>query len=379
MRQALAMAQSVLYLPTPNPRVGCVVVRGSAVLGRGATQPVGGPHAEVMALRDLAHAGETAQGATVYVTLEPCCHHGRTPPCVDALIKAKPSRVVFAHFDPNPSVAGRGMQALREAGIEVTVGVCADEALEINPGFISRMTRGVPYVWMKVAASLDGRTALHNRQSQWITGPEARADGHHWRARSCTVLTGIGTVRSDNPQLTVRHVDTPRQPKRAVIDPGFSIEESARVLQGGGTTIFIATHDSDKATRLADQNNEVVYMPELKMVASTSLSSSSRPRVDLPGVMQWLAEHGNNEIHVEAGSGMNGALLQAGCVDELIVYTAPMLMGEGMGVARFPGLNKLSQAPRFDFIDVTRFGADVRLRARVAARWQDLLKKIHLE
>ena len=178
------MAQGVLYLPSPNPRVGCVVVRGPQVLGRGATQLVGGPHAEIMALRDVAQSGQTAQGATIYVTLEPCCHHGRTPPCVDALIQARPERVVFAHFDPNPSVAGRGMKALRQAGITVTVGVCADEALEINPGFVSRMTLGLPYVWMKVATSLDGRTALSNGDSQWITGAEARADGHHWRVGS---------------------------------------------------------------------------------------------------------------------------------------------------------------------------------------------------
>ena len=378
MRQALALAQGVLYLPSPNPRVGCVIIRDGAVIGRGATQLVGGPHAEVMALRDVVSNSQSTIGATVYVTLEPCCHHGRTPPCVDALIAAKPERVVFSHFDPNPSVAGRGLRALREAGIQVTVGVCAEEALEINPGFISRMTRGVPYVWLKAAASLDGRTALSNGESQWITGPQARADGHHWRARSCTVLTGIGTVRTDNPQLTVRHVETPRQPKRAVIDPSLSIDENALVLKGGGTTLFTAIKDLDKAARLADLGTEVVYVPETKMVATTALSSKSRARVDLLEVMHWLARRGDNEIHVEAGSGMNGALLQAGCVDELLVYTAPMLIGEGMGVAKLPGLNKLSQAPRFEFIDVARLGADVRLRARSISRWQDLLKKIHL-
>lgn len=372
------MAQGVLYLPSPNPRVGCVVVRGPQVLGRGATQLVGGPHAEIMALRDVAQSGQTAQGATIYVTLEPCCHHGRTPPCVDALIQARPERVVFAHFDPNPSVAGRGMKALRQAGITVTVGVCADEALEINPGFVSRMTLGLPYVWMKVATSLDGRTALSNGDSQWITGAEARADGHHWRARSCTVLTGIGTVRSDNPQLTVRHIETPRQPKRAVIDPGFSIEETARVLDGEGATLFTATQNREKSSRMLDRGIEVVYVPEVKLVSTQSLASLSRPRVDLSGVMQWLAQRGNNEIHVEAGSGMNGALLQAGCIDELLIYTAPMLIGEGMGVVKLAGLTKLSQAPRFEFIDVARFGADVRLRARDQARWQALRKKIHL-
>ena len=227
MRQALALAEGALYVPSPNPRVGCVIVRNAQIIGRGATQLVGGHHAEVMALADMKSHGLDAQGATVYITLEPCSHHGRTPPCVDALIAARVARVVFAHFDPNPSVAGRGMRALREHGIEVSVGVCADLALELNPGFVSRMTRGIPYVWMKMATSLDGRTALSNGVSQWITGPQARADGHHWRARSCVVLTGIGTVRTDNPKLNVRHVVTPRQPRRAVIDPGFDIAEDA--------------------------------------------------------------------------------------------------------------------------------------------------------
>ena len=239
MRQAISLAQGALYVPAPNPRVGCVIARNGQVLARGSTQHVGGAHAEIMALRDLESQGFTAEGATVYISLEPCSHFGRTPPCVDALIKANPARVVFAHFDPNPSVAGRGLQALKAAGIEVTVGVCADDALEINPGFVSRMTRGVPYVWLKVAASLDGKTALPNGVSQWITGPQARADGHHWRARSCIVLTGIGTVRTDNPRLEVRHVVTPRPPQRGVIDPGLDISEDAALLAGGDAALLL--------------------------------------------------------------------------------------------------------------------------------------------
>ena len=373
MRQALALAHSALYVPSPNPRVGCVIVRGAQVLGQGATQLVGSHHAEVMALQDMRAHGHDAIGATVYITLEPCSHHGRTPPCVDALIAAKPDRVVFAHFDPNPHVAGRGMRALRAAGIEVSVGVCADQALEINPGFVSRMTRGVPYVWMKVASSLDGRTALENGVSQWITGPQARADGHHWRARSCVVLTGIGTVRTDNPKLTVRHVVTTRQPRRAVIDPGFDIAEDAAMLDGNAVIIFTGTERADKAARLHARNVQVVMVPE-----GAPTVARPRARVDMQAMMQWLAAHDVNEVHVEAGFGLNGALLTADCVDELVVYMAPMLLGEGKGIAQVPALSHLEDAHKFEFIDVKQFGPDMRLRLRVTEHWRALMKSIHL-
>lgn len=373
MRQALSLAESALYVPSPNPRVGCVIVRGGQVIGRGATQAVGSHHAEVMALRDMQSRGLDAQGATVYITLEPCSHHGRTPPCVDALIAANPERVVFAHFDPNPSVAGRGMRALRAAGIEVAVGVCADQALEINPGFVSRMTRGVPYVWMKVASSLDGRTALENGVSQWITGPQARADGHHLRARSCVVLTGIGTVRSDNPKMNVRHVVTPRQPRRAVIDPGFEIAEDAAMLDGNEVIIFTATERADKASRLAQRNVQVVMVPEGEPTVARP-----RGRVDMQAMMQWLAGHGTNEVHVEAGFGLNGALLAADCVDELVIYMAPMLLGAGKGIADVPALKHLEDANKFEFIDVKQLGADMRLRLRLTDHWRALMKSIHL-
>ncbi len=373
MRQALALAERALYVPSPNPRVGCVIVRGSQILGQGATQTVGSHHAEVMALHDMSARGFDAKGATVYITLEPCSHHGRTPPCVDALIAAKPDRVVFAHFDPNPSVAGRGMRALRAAGIEVAVGVCADLALEINPGFVSRMTRGVPYVWMKVASSLDGRTSLNNGVSQWITGPQARADGHHWRARSCVVLTGIGTVRTDNPKMNVRHVATPRQPRRAVIDPGFEIAEDATMLDGNEVIIFTATERADKAARLAERNVHVVMVPEGEPTAARP-----RGRVDMQAMMHWLAAHDTNEVHVEAGFGLNGALLAADCVDELVVYMAPMLLGEGKGIADVQTLTHLEDAHKFEFIDVKQFGADMRMRLRVSEHWRTLMKSIHL-
>jgi diaminohydroxyphosphoribosylaminopyrimidine deaminase / 5-amino-6-(5-phosphoribosylamino)uracil reductase len=374
MRQALALAEEALYVPSPNPRVGCVIVRDAQVIGRGATQAVGSHHAEVMALQDMRARGLTAEGATVYITLEPCSHHGRTPPCVDALIVARPDRIVFAHFDPNPHVAGRGMRLLREAGIEVSVGVCADLALAINPGFVSRMTRGVPYVWMKVAASLDGRTALSNGVSQWITGSEARADGHHWRARSCVVLTGIGTVRADNPQMNVRHVATARQPRRAVIDPGFEINEDAAILKGDGAIIFTGDQNAEKRARLTDRGVQVVYVPE----EASSDSGRVRRRVDMRAMMQWLGAHDTNEVHIEAGSGLNGALLNADCVDELLVYLAPMLLGEGMGMAQLPELTRLEGVQRFEFTDLKQLGADVRLRARLPEHWRELMQKIHL-
>ncbi|MDO9024725.1 bifunctional diaminohydroxyphosphoribosylaminopyrimidine deaminase/5-amino-6-(5-phosphoribosylamino)uracil reductase RibD [Zwartia sp.] len=382
MRQALALAEQALYVPSPNPRVGCVIVREAQVIGRGATQEVGGHHAEIMALKDMQARGLSAKGATVYITLEPCSHHGRTPPCVEALISAGPARVVFAHFDPNPHVAGRGMRILREAGIEVNVGVCADLALAVNPGFVSRMTRGVPYVWMKVATSLDGRTALTNGVSQWITGLEARTDGHHWRARSCVVLTGIGTVRADDPQMTVRHVATLRQPRRAVIDPGFDISEDAAILKGEGAIIFTGDQNTEKTARLTDRGVQVVYVPENSPGADATRTVSSsgriRPRVDMRAMMRWLGEHDANEVHIEAGSGLNGALLNADCVDELLVYMAPLLLGEGMGMAQLPTLTKLEGVQRFEFIDMKQLGADIRLRARLPEHWRELMHKIHL-
>lgn len=379
MRQALALAEQALYVPSPNPRVGCVIVRDAQVIGRGATQEVGGHHAEIMALHDMRERGLSAEGATVYITLEPCSHHGRTPPCVDALIATKPARVVFAHFDPNPHVAGRGMRLLREAGIEVNVGVCADLALAVNPGFVSRMTRGVPYVWMKVAASLDGRTALNNGVSQWITGLEARTDGHHWRARSCVVLTGIGTVRADDPQMNVRHVATLRQPRRAVIDPGFDINEDAAILRGEGAIIFTGAQHAEKAARLSDRGVQVVYVPEESTPEAGTVSSGRlRPRVDMRAMMRWLGEHDANEVHIEAGSGLNGALLNADCVDELLVYMAPLLLGEGMGMAQLPTLTKLEGVQRFEFIDLKQLGADIRVRARLPEHWRELMQKIHL-
>ena len=367
MRRALALAQTVMYTTAPNPRVGCVIVRDGRVLGEGATQPPGGPHAEICALRDAQARGESVAGSTVYVTLEPCSHFGRTPPCVDAVLAARPARVVVAMGDPNPLVNGQGLARLRDAGIAVTTGVCREEALAVNAGFISRMSRGLPWVWMKMAASLDGRSALHNGMSQWITGPEARADGHRWRARSCVVLTGMGTVLKDDPQLNVRGVDTPRQPRKAVVDGRFEIPEEARLFDGAQVIVFTAREDAAKAARLADRNARVVCLP-----------GAEPGRVDLSAMMRWMAQEQFNEVHVEAGAGLSGALVSAGCVDELLLYLAPVLLGDAAGMVRLPMLEHLDAARRYEFTDVARVGADLCVRARVAGTWRDLMDSVAL-
>jgi diaminohydroxyphosphoribosylaminopyrimidine deaminase/5-amino-6-(5-phosphoribosylamino)uracil reductase len=367
MRRALALAQTVMYSTAPNPRVGCVIVRDGRVLGEGATQPPGGPHAEICALRDALARGESVEGATLYVTLEPCSHFGRTPPCVDAVLAARPARVVVALGDPNPLVNGQGLARLRDAGIAVATGVCREEALAVNAGFISRMSRGLPWVWMKMAASLDGRSALHNGVSQWITGPDARADGHRWRARSCVVLTGMGTVLKDDPQLNARGVDTPRQPRKAVVDGRFEIPEQARLFDGSEVILFTAREDAAKAERLQARNARVVPLP-----------GEAPGRVDLPAMMRWLAQEQVNEVHVEAGAGLSGALVSAGCVDELLLYLAPVLLGDAADMVRLPMLEHLEAARRYEFIDAERVGADLRVRARVADTWRQLMQRVEL-
>lgn len=362
MRRALVRARAVMNLTAPNPRVGCLIVRDGRILGAGATAPAGGPHAEVCALHEAARRGESVAGATVYVTLEPCSHHGRTPPCVAALLAARPARVVVAMGDPNPQVQGRGLAMLRQAGIAVTTGVCLEEALEINAGFAARMIRGAPWVWLKVAASLDGRSALHNGMSQWITGLAARADGHRWRARSCVVLTGIGTVRKDDPRLNVRDLATPRQPRKAVVDGHFDIPEDARLFGDAEVLIFTARRDAAKASRLAKRNVRVIELPGVQP-----------GKVDLPAMMHWLAQDEVNEVHVEAGAGLGGALLAADCVDELLVYFAPLLLGDATEMLRLPMLQRLDGARRLQFTELVRLSDDVRLRARVPERWRALV------
>jgi diaminohydroxyphosphoribosylaminopyrimidine deaminase/5-amino-6-(5-phosphoribosylamino)uracil reductase len=352
IRLALEMAAKGMFTTTPNPRVGCVIVQENRVIGVGYTQPVGHAHAEVQALNDAADKGFDVVGATVYVTLEPCSHHGRTPPCADALIHARVARVVAAIADPNPLVAGQGLARLEAAGIQVTCGVLEDEAREINIGFLSRMQHGKPWVRMKAAASLDGMTALHNGVSQWITADEARADGHYWRARACAVLTGIGTVMEDDPQLTVRAIDTPRQPQRIVIDSNLQISPHARVLNGGGTWIVAAQSYPEKEKILRDAGNEVIVLPNAK------------GKVDLSLLMQELGRRQINELHVEAGFKLNGSLIREGCVDELLLYLAPALLGDAQGMFNLPALESLEQKKNLAFHDIKQIGPDLRILAR---------------
>ena len=352
MTLALEWAARGINSTAPNPFVGCVIVRDGVVIGAGHTQPAGQAHAEIEALRDAAARGHDVRGATAYVTLEPCNHHGRTPPCTDALVRAGLGRVVAAMEDPNPLVAGQGLAKLAAAGIAVSSGVLADAACEMNIGFFSRMRRGLPWVRLKTAASLDGMTALHSGESQWITGPEARADGHAWRARACAILTGIGTVKADDPQLNVRAVETSRQPRRVIVDSKLDIDLHARVLAGGASWIVAAAANPDKEAALRAAGHEVIVLP------------NAAGKVDLPALMRELGRREINEVHVEAGSKLNGSLIREGCVDELLVYLAPSLIGEAQGMFALGPLASLEQRQRLKFHEVKQVGEDLRILAR---------------
>ena len=359
LQEALLLAQSSFGLTEPNPRVGCVIgLEDGRVLGRGATQQAGGPHAEVMALRDAQTQGHRTQGATAWVTLEPCAHHGRTPPCCDALIAAALSRVVVALADPFPPVNGAGIARLRAAGISVVLadgkadGDIAAAARDINIGFLSRVQRGTPWVRLKIAASMDGVTALADGQSQWITGEAARRDGHAWRRRASAVMTGIGTVLADDPQLDVRWVPTPAQPLRVVVDSTWRLPPSARLLQGPGAVLVVGASDPHLAP------------PALAACGATLLHvPAADGRVDLASMLRQLAARGVNELHVEAGAVLNGALLRAGLVDELLFYMAPRLVGPGRPMALWPALPTLADALDFKLVDVQQLGDDLRIRA----------------
>lgn len=357
MQQALELAAQALFLSNPNPRVGCVLVApdGQTIIGQGFTQQAGGPHAEIMALRDAAARGHSTQGATAYVTLEPCSHHGRTGPCCDALIQAGITRVVGAITDPNPQVAGQGFARLRAAGMEVIVGPGGEASRELNIGFFSRMQRGRPWVRLKAATSLDGATALGNGQSQWITGPEARADGHTWRARACAVLTGIGTVLADDPQLNVRAITTPRQPWPVVVDSQLRTPPSAAVLKAGSAChIYTSAIKPAETEALQAQGATVIAKP------------AANGQVDLAAMLHDLGQRGVNELHVEAGATLNGALLAQGLVDELLLYLAPKLLGQGTrGMAAWGPLEQLDEAIALQLHSVTPIGADLRVLARI--------------
>jgi diaminohydroxyphosphoribosylaminopyrimidine deaminase/5-amino-6-(5-phosphoribosylamino)uracil reductase len=363
MALALEWAAKGMTITAPNPRVGCVIVRDGAVIGAGHTQPAGQAHAEIQALRDAAARGNDVRGATAYVTLEPCSHYGRTPPCSNALIEAGLTRVVAAIGDPNPLVAGRGMAQLEAAGMATACGVMAEQAYELNIGFFARMRHGRPWVRLKTAASLDGMTALENGESQWITGPEARQDGHAWRARACVILTGIGTVKADDPELTVRGVATPgvatpgvatpRQPRRVIVDSRLDIDMDARILQGEPCWIVAARPDPEKAALLRAAGHELIVL------------ANAAGKVDLPALMLELGRREINEVHVEAGAKLNASLLREGCVDELLVYLAPSLIGAGQGMFALPPLAKLADKTALRFHAVTQVGADLRILARL--------------
>jgi len=353
MAQALRLARRGLYSTTPNPRVGCVLVQGGAVIGEGFTQPAGQNHAEIEALADARSRRAQVRGATAYVTLEPCSHYGLTPPCVEALVAAGVSRVVAAMRDPNPLVAGQGLERLRAAGISTACGLMAAEAAELNVGFVARMTRGRPWLRLKLAASLDGKTALNNGRSQWLTGAAARLDGHRWRARACAILTGIGTVRDDDPRLSVRDIDTDRQPLKVVVDSRLELPLSAQLL-GGSTLVAAAQDDAAKIAALGRAGAEVVVLP------------NARGKVDLAELMRELARRGINEIHAEAGAKLNGSLLREGLVDELLLYLAPMLLGDAArGMFDLPELADLAGRQRLRLTDLTRVGDDIRILARL--------------
>jgi len=364
MARALRLAERGIYSADPNPRVGCVLVRDGEIVGEGWHCRAGESHAEVHALRQ---AGERARGADVYVTLEPCCHHGRTPPCSDALIAAGVARVVAATADPNPRVAGEGMRQLTRAGITVETGLLQNEAERLNRGFLQRMRGGRPWVRCKLAMSLDGRTALANGASQWITGEAARRDVQYWRARSSAVMTGIGTVLADDPALTVRSQpplwaecgcgEEIRQPLRVVLDTSLRMPAQARMLkQPGRTWIVTAAEDQAAAQGLAAAGATVLRAPPAYGESGLNLSA----------VLQILAKEGINELWVEAGATLSGALVQEGLVDELIIYMAPLLMGDmARGLFHLPSFERLAECIALDISEVRAVGHDWRITAQV--------------
>lgn len=363
---ALVCAKNASSICLPNPAVGCILVSAnSSLIGQGHTQLAGGPHAEIMALRDASENGHSTQGATAYVTLEPCSHHGRTGPCCDALINAGIAKVVATNLDPNPLVSGRGFERLRNAGVEVELlppeHPSAVASRELNIGFFSRMVRKTPWVRMKIAASLDGRTALENGLSQWITAEPARADGHAWRSRACAVLTGIGTVLDDDPRLDVRMVETPRQPHIVVVDSQLQTPLNAHLfIADRAVFIYAAAPNDAKKAALEKKGATVIYCP--------GTAKGTEHKVDLSAMLHDLAKREVNELHVEAGHKLNGSLLREGLVDELVLYLAPKMLGGGLGLANLGPYIALNQAVQFEFKSVDMVGPDLRLVARIPGR-----------
>lgn len=381
MRQAIQLAQQSLYITSPNPRVGCLIVRDGRIIGKGSTQAAGHDHAEVQAIKDALNTAQAhdpadvIRGATFYVSLEPCSHYGRTPPCVDAIIRCQPARVVIAMSDPNPLVAGRSIAKMQQAGIEVCSGVLVEEALALNPGFISRMATKRPWLRSKIACSMDAKVALADGESKWITAAPARDDGQHWRARSCLVLTGIGTVLADDPLLNVRAVQTSRQPIRAVIDRLFRIDEKASLFNGDPVWLFVedrafTASELQKQTRLEqEKNTRLIKIP-------LNQAQSGMEALDLQAVMAYLAANEINEVHLEAGPRLNAAFLEADLIDEVLLYMAPKIIGPGREAFALSPLQRLSDAKQMVFFEQQAVGSDMRLRARDERRWQSILAAV---
>jgi len=350
MSEALRLAEKALFTTSPNPRVGCVIVQNNEIVGRGYHAKAGESHAEVMALEE---AGSKSEGSDVYVTLEPCSHTGRTPPCVNALIKAKVKKVFIAMQDPNPLVSGQGIQKLKEASIEVEVGVMEAQAQQLNLGFISRMTKKLPYVRAKLAVSIDGKTALHNGKSQWITGDAARADVQYWRASSCAIVTGIGTVLSDNPKLSVRLYENARQPLRVVVDSELKIPLDAHILH-------------EKPLLIVYANDKQKKLPQLEALGIECTQLDDSGKVDLVALIKMLAEREMNEVWIEAGEGLNGAFLKAHLIDELMIYYAPVILGsEAKGMFTLPAYEDLENKIITTLIDHRWVGQDLRMRFKL--------------
>jgi len=346
MSRAINLAWRGRYTTQPNPRVGCVLVKNGSIVGEGWHERAGEAHAEIHA---LAMAGDAARGATAYVTLEPCCHHGRTPPCSDALIQAGVIKVIAAMQDPNEKVAGKGLQQLQQADIETASGLLADEAYDLNPGFIKRMKTGRPFVRCKMAMSLDGRTAMASGESNWITSEAARRDVQHWRAQADCILTGIGTVMQDDPRMNVRLPEVERQPLRAIVDSRFRITADRQILQQADRSVIFTC-----AENVQVENAETVSIKE------------TDGRVDLHAVLDELGQRDINEVHLESGATLSGAMLRAGLVDELVIYMAPVLMGdEARGLFHVPGLQQMTDKIKLDIFEQRSVGQDWRLRARI--------------
>lgn len=355
MARALRLAEHGLYTTMPNPRVGCVVVKDGNIVGEGAHLKAGESHAEVFALRQ---AGELAKGATAYVTLEPCSHTGRTPPCAEALVKAGIAKVIAAMVDPNPIVAGNGLAYLQAHNIQVASGLIQDQALALNSGFISRMSRNLPYVRCKIASSLDGKTALDNGNSQWITSEAARLDVQKWRAQSCAILTGIGTVLHDDPAMTVRSEQVTRQPLRVIVDSQLRLSPQAKILQGGNTLIAYAQDPENKTPALLASGAELILLP-------TQYDFNQHKKVCLKSLLSHLARLQINEVLVEGGEKLNGALLAQNLIDELLIYYAPKLMGsEAKNLFSMPAFSQMSQAIALNMLELRQIGTDIRLRAK---------------